>query len=359
MAKLRIGKMKLLAAGPPLLFLALYSLSFIDLSLSPITPEEQIEALGQAKEALKNAVDLRVTLNGISVMKQLLNYMKAYQNVDSTKHAEEYATKLVQEALVDFDVKVTDLKYMDDAGTFKAKLVCGSEYTDVLMLDEHPRLDKSQLQSSLNNFNNKLSTNIDIFSSASLALPYFRALGNNPEVVTVNMTLKPWKFEKLFRAKISSTSNVAIGWSENDKTFFLKRPLTVQFRDAKNKKVLCNLEITRTAQYPSKDFPSLSTYFIWDSLRSKWKACINMYFFDRGDNRDNSLFRRLRETIVVVQMFDEIRVTTKVESAETNSDGSVTIGAITTFVGLGPTDANKGNADLRVVHYRTFTDIIP
>eukprot|EP00922_Rhytidocystis_sp_ex-Travisia-forbesii_P002947 GHVS01004333.1.p1 GENE.GHVS01004333.1~~GHVS01004333.1.p1 ORF type:complete len:314 (-),score=28.99 GHVS01004333.1:697-1638(-) len=281
MAKLRIGKMKLLAAGPPLLFLALYSLSFIDLSVSPAKEKKvpqsfrrgaqeesntsdcgsaaaevepstnaqmdrndttnlimvaenlsqsplKEENMKKAKNALENSKELQERLRAFSLLNSALSSGDAaqYVNVDMFKID---LVKKSTAAVLNFlspnvsggtKVRVLSVDYKNDCTSFT--LMCGSE--KMIFKYRFPPVQLSDRNSLSRDIKNcDASSTPSFVRFAKEVLPYFLALGDRPQVINDPLKLPTRTVFDLFDVTEWSEENVCILKGEQNDTLHLVR----------------------------------------------------------------------------------------------------------------------------------------
>eukprot|EP00922_Rhytidocystis_sp_ex-Travisia-forbesii_P048833 GHVS01072720.1.p1 GENE.GHVS01072720.1~~GHVS01072720.1.p1 ORF type:complete len:387 (+),score=21.60 GHVS01072720.1:103-1263(+) len=383
--------MKLLAAGPPLLFLALYSLSFIDLSFS--APENlKLDLTYYSEEAeiisvdlkepyliaagyfLKKSTLLRDRLVDVSILywSMLSQYSWMFpddippwlNNVEDFKQALiDYSLQAVKADLpADFKNMATSVEHEEGykitvkltLGKEEMELVypcadvqlCGPKYFDyrtaIIPLYEHAR---------------------DYCHSAERVLPFVQALGDNPEVIS---NLFKYATRTVVRVKVAEVSdgNVFIHVNENDFGVTLKRQAAVTISMARdgNDEEMVKFGVSYDKSY-SQEALHTNEHFtqgcIWaalikermetiDTLRQKTLSHVKIDF-----RACQEFDYRPQETERLTRSF--------FTSSEITNGGSVEIGVTTHFLSLlttaedGVTVVASEQSDFEVLHYRTFT----
>eukprot|EP00922_Rhytidocystis_sp_ex-Travisia-forbesii_P015752 GHVS01023499.1.p1 GENE.GHVS01023499.1~~GHVS01023499.1.p1 ORF type:complete len:334 (-),score=20.75 GHVS01023499.1:285-1259(-) len=271
MANLVIGKMKLLAAGPPLLFLALlYSLSFIDICFSAPQPGDveldmkymredvQIQSVGlketdliAAGEFLKNSKSLRNRLVDVamlywSVLSPACFYGPTQEprwlDVKEFKHGlETYAIQAVKAMLADnFKHMISSVEFQGPCELF-VKLKCAEEE----MVLEYPwawfQILASRYRQYQDAIFNRDGHDCNYLHSSERVLPFVHALGDKPEVVSNPLSYYQRDVVRIKVAEMSDT-NVCIHVNDNGDRVTLERQGAVTIsttnEDGKNEEMV-------------------------------------------------------------------------------------------------------------------------
>eukprot|EP00922_Rhytidocystis_sp_ex-Travisia-forbesii_P011377 GHVS01016800.1.p1 GENE.GHVS01016800.1~~GHVS01016800.1.p1 ORF type:complete len:411 (+),score=37.88 GHVS01016800.1:323-1555(+) len=404
--------MKLLAAVPPLLFLALYFLSFIHLSLSPDTPEEQthnrrekhgnvtntagalteeniikaIHMLKKSKETMETLRDMSLILwsfdLSMSPNREQGFSISPIRNVAMSIDAN--AKKVVENTFADnvdrtkTPVSVDTVEFTH-AGEINVMLKCGEKVKGVQYRPHTGHTNEKRLQTKVEILTGRNPDN-PFFHSARYVLPYILALGDDPKILTDSKTLTHTVIDDRFSVEEATLTDVFVEYQGHD-NYELSLQSEVTIKSRKDEKVMALYEMTRTLKILGVDIaPGFTEFCIRKDFEEKRREDINRIitarmsgpvdtpesgFFDEQDEFD---FQGVNFTL---DGFNYL-ATTSCHGAEIVYGGAVKISFITAFHDLG-TEANSRSVThlagehipkvkdsfIEVLHHRTFYRPIP
>eukprot|EP00922_Rhytidocystis_sp_ex-Travisia-forbesii_P015751 GHVS01023498.1.p1 GENE.GHVS01023498.1~~GHVS01023498.1.p1 ORF type:complete len:371 (-),score=36.86 GHVS01023498.1:74-1186(-) len=370
--------MKLLAAVPPLLFLALYFLSFIHLSVSPkskllscletsgttevkvtTTPDVLTEeSLIKAVDVLKNSKETEETLQDMSLILWSLGGIKTVAS--STRENAIAVVKATFANNVDYpqtDVSVEKVLFIP-YGDIVVTLKCGKEVGEVRYSPHPDQNDERKRAGYEKEISNKRTDLADLYVSSGLPiLPYVHALGGTPAVAHVHLAVRSWTFSDQFIVEETPRPMVSIVIA--GRYYRLRRYSDVTIKRKKDDKVMCMYVSHREINVDSSTVNTAQGFTencIWNDLILKRRDDINRIYCSCG-------------------LSSEQQGTTQFEELEYKSDGNgysvttsyadsercyvkdlsvVKIGVFTHFPGLGD-NAN----DIFVYHVHQVDEPIP
>eukprot|EP00922_Rhytidocystis_sp_ex-Travisia-forbesii_P048832 GHVS01072719.1.p1 GENE.GHVS01072719.1~~GHVS01072719.1.p1 ORF type:complete len:384 (+),score=37.23 GHVS01072719.1:110-1261(+) len=382
MANLGIGKMKLLAAGPPLLFLALYSLSFIDLSFSAPPGEVKLSAelLGDfviktvgLKEAdliaagnlLKNSATLHERLAEASMLYWSVRYPSNWERTltqPSWLRVEEF-----KQGLIDYSLQAvkailpSNLKKMASSVGYES----GQIFVELSGNEEKMQLQSpsyicqcivDQRKAYQAAIFNRDANAVVCLHSADRVLPFVRALGDNPVIISKPLENPQRDVAQIKVAEVAD-KNVCI-YAGADDTVTLKRQGAVTISDGNDEEMM-KYGILYSKSYSQDEFRTNEHFAegcIWADLMKGRRDDIETIkeMTLRGDKINFSdnftpLMYRPEGSKQWVQTF--------FTSSERTDGGSVKIGVTTKFYDLTTAEQKKAAAhkksELDVLHYFT------
>eukprot|EP00922_Rhytidocystis_sp_ex-Travisia-forbesii_P011375 GHVS01016798.1.p1 GENE.GHVS01016798.1~~GHVS01016798.1.p1 ORF type:complete len:417 (+),score=50.27 GHVS01016798.1:323-1573(+) len=410
--------MKLLAAVPPLLFLALYFLSFIHLSLSQAPPEEQThnrrekhgnvtntagalteENIIKAIDVLKKSNKTKETLRDMSLILWSLwtttcppvagFSISPNRNVAMSIYAN--AKKVVKDTFANYvDRKKTPVSlytvefikgdgFTTDA-SITVTLKCGKKVRGVIYRPHPDQKDEEKLEANKVEILTGRNPDNPFFHSARYVLPYILALGDDPKILTDSKTLTHTVIDDRFSVEEATLTDVFVEYQGHD-NYELSLQSEVTIKSRKDEKVMALYEMTRTLKILGVDIaPGFTEFCIRKDFEEKRREDINRIitarmsgpvdtpesgFFDEQDEFD---FQGVNFTL---DGFNYL-ATTSCHGAEIVYGGAVKISFITAFHDLG-TEANSRSVThlagehipkvkdsfIEVLHHRTFYRPIP
>eukprot|EP00922_Rhytidocystis_sp_ex-Travisia-forbesii_P011376 GHVS01016799.1.p1 GENE.GHVS01016799.1~~GHVS01016799.1.p1 ORF type:complete len:412 (+),score=37.30 GHVS01016799.1:323-1558(+) len=405
--------MKLLAAVPPLLFLALYFLSFIHLSLSPDTPEEQthnrrekhgnvtntagalteeniikaIHMLKKSKETMETLRDMSLILwsfdLSMSPNREQGFSISPIRNVAMSIDAN--AKKVVENTFADnvdrtkTPVSVDTVEFTH-AGEINVMLKCGEKVKGVQYRPHTGHTNEKRLQTKVEILTGRNPDN-PFFHSARYVLPYILALGDDPKILTDSKTLTHTVIDDRFSVEEATLTDVFVEYEGHD-NYELSLQSEVTIKSRKDEKVMALYEMTRTLKIGRVDIaPEFYEDCIWDDLIKKRRGEINRIIRARMPGLDNIAESGFFDVEEDEFDFPEVKftpdgfnplATTSCQAAEILYGGAVKISFITAFHDLG-TEANSRSVThlagehipkvkdsfIEVLHHRTFYRPIP
>eukprot|EP00922_Rhytidocystis_sp_ex-Travisia-forbesii_P011374 GHVS01016797.1.p1 GENE.GHVS01016797.1~~GHVS01016797.1.p1 ORF type:complete len:418 (+),score=49.68 GHVS01016797.1:323-1576(+) len=411
--------MKLLAAVPPLLFLALYFLSFIHLSLSQAPPEEQThnrrekhgnvtntagalteENIIKAIDVLKKSNKTKETLRDMSLILWSLwtttcppvagFSISPNRNVAMSIYAN--AKKVVKDTFANYvDRKKTPVSlytvefikgdgFTTDA-SITVTLKCGKKVRGVIYRPHPDQKDEEKLEANKVEILTGRNPDNPFFHSARYVLPYILALGDDPKILTDSKTLTHTVIDDRFSVEEATLTDVFVEYEGHD-NYELSLQSEVTIKSRKDEKVMALYEMTRTLKIGRVDIaPEFYEDCIWDDLIKKRRGEINRIIRARMPGLDNIAESGFFDVEEDEFDFPEVKftpdgfnplATTSCQAAEILYGGAVKISFITAFHDLG-TEANSRSVThlagehipkvkdsfIEVLHHRTFYRPIP
>eukprot|EP00922_Rhytidocystis_sp_ex-Travisia-forbesii_P048826 GHVS01072713.1.p1 GENE.GHVS01072713.1~~GHVS01072713.1.p1 ORF type:complete len:364 (+),score=27.47 GHVS01072713.1:115-1206(+) len=358
MANLVIGKMKLLAAGPPLLFLALlYSLFFIDLSFSGL-PGEVKPSLSEAVTVLERSDIIKLRLaNVVTLLYNLKNAPmsevkpspKLYINANEfQQQLQAYSLKFVKAEMgIYLQQFVSSVVY--SSLNITVNLADGAEK----MIYTYPFMTAQCVTdrwTKVDIFHNRLH----YFQSADSVLQFIHSLGDEPKILIESFKYPQWN-RSCFKFDEVSDKNMLFSLY-NQVEVVLQRQGVVTIWDDNNEEVLkFRNDVTR--MYSEREISVIEGFTkgcIWADLMKERMGdiwTIKRKTLERGGVIDLVDYLPFKGNVGSTQ-----RVTSSFTSSERTDDGSVKIGITTKFhawaTAEGETDVPP---DVDVLHYHTFS----
>eukprot|EP00922_Rhytidocystis_sp_ex-Travisia-forbesii_P015742 GHVS01023487.1.p1 GENE.GHVS01023487.1~~GHVS01023487.1.p1 ORF type:complete len:393 (-),score=36.92 GHVS01023487.1:74-1252(-) len=392
--------MKLLAAVPPLLFLALYFLSFIHLSVSPkskllscletsgttevkvtTTPDVLTEeSLIKAVDVLKNSKETEETLQDMSLILWSLGGIKTVAS--STRENAIAVVKATFANNVDYpqtDVSVEKVLFIP-CGDIVVTLKCGKEVGEVRYSPHPDQKDERKLAGYKEDITNESNGLDDLYLSCGFPiLPYIHALGKKPRLVVEPVTVEPWTVSDRFTVQEEPGPVVYIKLVENYYRLRRYSDVTIKRKKDYNETVLCKYRSYREGTVDSSKVKTAQGFTkdcIWNGFIEQRKASYNNAIAKLLDSQVEARDSGDDETVglEIYTHENEYSVTTghsRLQLRTTGDDRVLKIEVVTLFPGSGdktqadnaayikPGEINMETQPGLVFHDYEFDGLIP